>query len=196
MNQTIDLPSVELVQEYISKFDGDKELVIVEEVLSELFGKYPNNQELCDILIKAAALNSLYNTHIFAIVKMANHIHKNINNLDARLRSGSIELVDDIALLEVGNNKKRRNYSFASKYCHWHQPNIYPIYDSYVENIIWKYRKQDKNFMMFKRTELQQYERYKEIIDGFREHYRLTKFNYRQIDKFLWMYSKRPSEKK
>ena len=42
MNQTIDFPSAELAQEYIDKFDSNKELVMVEEVLSELFGKYPN----------------------------------------------------------------------------------------------------------------------------------------------------------
>ncbi len=187
MNKVIELPSIELVQKYINNFDCDKELIVADDVLSYLFGKYSTNQELGDILVKVKTLNSLYSTNIYATRKMANSILE--KNIDVELQSGSLELVDDIALTEIGNNKKRRNYSFASKYCHWHQPDKYPIYDNLVESILWAYHKHF-NFGSFKRDDLRQYSKYKEIIDNFKKDFGLTKFSYREIDKFLWVYAK------
>lgn len=186
MNKIVIHPSVAMVQKYISRFDNNQELTVVEDVLSELFGKYPNNQKLRDILIKATTLNSLYNTNIFAIVKMAKHILN--KNIDAKLREGSPELVDEIAHIEI-NGKIRNNYSFASKYCHWHQPEMYPIYDSYIDNLLWHYQKQDK-FLLFKQVELRQYPRYKKIIEIFKIHYGLSQFRSKELDKFLWGYGK------
>ena len=186
MNKIVIRPSVELVQKYISRFDNDQELTAVEDVMSELFGKYPSNQKLRDILIKATALNSLYNTNIYATVKLAKHILN--KNIDAKLRDGSPELVDEIAHVEI-NGKLRNNYSFASKYCHWHQPEMYPIYDNYVDNLLWRYQKQDK-FSVFKQTELRQYKRYKQILEDFKSHYGLSKFRSKDLDKFLWGYGK------
>jgi len=175
-----------LVQDYINKFDNDSELVAVENALSELFRRYPSNQSLPEILIKVATLNSLYATNIYATVKVANHILS--KNIDAKLQQKAPELVDEIALVTIGN-KTRRNYSFASKYCHWHQPEEYLIYDSYVERILWSHQNQE-SFMRFRRSELQIYPRYKEIIDGFRAHYELRQFSFRELDKFLWLYGK------
>jgi hypothetical protein len=179
-------PTPELVQEYINKFDNDSELIAVENALLELFRRYPSNQSLPEILIKVATLNSLYATNIYATVKVANHILN--KNIDAKLQQRSPELVDEIALVTIGN-KTRRNYSFASKYCHWHQPEEFLIYDSYVERILWSYQNQD-TFMMFRRSELQKYPRYKKIIEGFRAYYGLRQFNFRELDKFLWLYGK------
>jgi len=131
MNQIVDLPSIEMAQKYINEFDNDKELVTAEDVLSYLFFKYPTNQELGVILIKVQVLNTLYNTNIYAIRKVAKSILD--KNIDAKLQLGLPELVGEIAPIYLENSKKRRNYSFASKYCHWHRPETFPIYDNYVE---------------------------------------------------------------
>jgi hypothetical protein len=192
MNKKIIRPSVEIVQSYISKFNNDQELTVVEDVLAELFGKYPDNQIFRDILIKATTLNSLYNTNIYAIVKMAKHILN--KNIDAKLQDGSPELVGEIAHIEI-DGKIRNNYSFASKYCHWQQPEKYPIYDSYVDNLLWRYRKQDK-FIAFTQAELRQYPRYKQIIEDFKNHYGISQFKFRDLDKFLWGYGKEIIENK
>jgi len=193
VNRIIEYPSTDLIQEYIDKFDHDSEIVAVENTLSELFRIYPNNKVLPEILIKVVGINSLYSTNIYATVKVAHHILA--QNIDTRLQTGSLELVDEIALINI-NGKKRRNYSFASKYCHWHRPNIFPIYDSFVERLLWFYREND-NFMTFKRIELQQFSHYKEIIEGFRKFYKLTQFDFRNLDKFLWLYGKKhfPNQK-
>ncbi len=36
MSKEVEFPTVELVQKYIDKFDNDRDLVLVEDVLSEL----------------------------------------------------------------------------------------------------------------------------------------------------------------
>jgi len=83
----------------------------------------------------------------------------------------------------------RRNYSFATKYYSWHAPHIYPIYDSFVDQLLWAYQKQEK-FAAFKREELLVYTRYREILDKFLEHYALKQFGYKDLDKFLWLYGR------
>ena len=127
MKEELKRPSPELVRDYVSKFNQNSDLIVTEMVLSELFGKYSSNQNLRDILIKVTALNSLYNTNIYATIKVAEHILN--KNIDVKLQQGLPEVVDEIAEIEI-DGKIRRNFSFASKYCHWHQPEMYPIYDS------------------------------------------------------------------
>jgi hypothetical protein len=187
MDKKIDEPSPGLVQNYIDKFNFDRELDAVERALSEIFSLYPNNENLHGILIKVAGLNSLYSTNIYAVIKVALHILD--LDIDAKLHQGDLRLIDDVAWLTIGN-KRRRNYSFASKYCHWHQPQLYPIYDSYVERLLWEYHK-IYGFMEFKRTELQQYSCYKEAIEAFRKFFNLEKFGFKELDKFLWLYGRR-----
>jgi hypothetical protein len=178
---------------YVNEFDSDKELVATEDALAYLFKNYPNNQELRYILIKVTALDSLYNTNLRmggknAIVKVANHI-LGIKDIDAKLQRGSPELVDEIALIEI-DGKTRNSLSFASKYCHWHHPDFYPIYDSYVDQLLWAYHNQF-GFMEFKQAELRKYPRYKEIIEKFRTDYKLAQLSFKELDKFLWGYSKK-----
>ncbi|HLA86931.1 MAG TPA: hypothetical protein VJL10_02815 [Anaerolineales bacterium] len=186
MSKVVEIPTVELVQKYINKFNDDNELVLVENVLSELFEKYPDNHNLRDVLIKAAALNSLYSTNIYAIVRMAEHIVK--EHIDIELQKGTSEVVEKIARIAI-KGKIRNNYSFASKYCHWHQPEMYPIYDSYVDQLLWAYHNQH-NFMEFKQIDLRHYPRYKEVIEAFRKHYSLSQFSFKELDKFLWIYGR------
>jgi len=154
MNKKVLYPSVEVVQNYINKFNGNQELTVVEDVVAE---------------------------------------HISSRNIDAKLRDRSLELVGEIAHIEI-NGKLRNNYSFASKYCHWHQPEKYPIYDSYADNLLWRNRKQDK-FIAFTQAELLQYPRIKQIIEDFKNHYGLSQFSFNDLDKFLWGYGKEVAEK-
>jgi hypothetical protein len=54
--------------------------------------------------------------------------------IDVRLNTGDVTLVEDIQYVAIGNTKKNF-YSFASKYCSHHNPLDYPIYDSYVDEV-------------------------------------------------------------
>jgi hypothetical protein len=78
----------------------------------------------------------------------------------------------------------RNNFSFASKYCHWHNPTAYPIYDGNVEACLWFYRKQD-GFATFARDGYS-YPEFVRRVNAFRDFYGLTSFTYKQLDKLLW----------
>jgi hypothetical protein len=136
--------------------------------------------------VKVAVLNSLYSTNIFALYPVAAHIHH--LQIDNALAQQSLTVVDAIARIDL-NGKRRRNYSFATKYCHWHLPEVYPIYDSYVERLLWAYQQQDR-FATFQREAMQDYAQYKATHEQFRQYYHLTAFTVKQVDKFLWRYGK------
>jgi hypothetical protein len=88
-------------------------------------------------LIKAAAVNQLYGTNVFAITRMAQHIvivmqHRGGTPVD-------LSLVEDIATLRdsVEEAKPRRHLSFASKFAHFFiSDTLFPIYDSYAAMIL------------------------------------------------------------
>lgn len=177
-------PTLELARWYITRFEDDE--AFADRALSKLFAIYPNNNQREDILLKVAALNSLYHTNVFAVDKMAKHIFGLL--IDSKLENCSIDVVNEIAFLEI-DGKTRRHYSFATKYCSWHKPEIYPIYDRYLEQLLWAYQKADR-FASFERPELQNYATYKSVVENFRTHYGLSEFGFKRLDEFLWLYGK------
>ena len=53
------------------------------------------------------------------------------------------------------------------------------------------YQKQDTfNLIDFSDNNLKNYSEFKEILNNFKNHYRLKNLSFRQIDKFLWLYGK------
>jgi hypothetical protein len=181
--QRLDRPTPDLVNQYIDQFDrGDPALT--DRSLARLVAAFPDNRDESAVLLKATTINSLYATNIYAIFQVARRICA--LGIDPKLAQGSLEVIDEIAVITL-KSKVKRNYSFASKYCSVHRPDVYPIYDSYVDQLLWVYRQQDQ-FARFKRSELRRYPRYKEIIERFRTHYGLNQFNFKELDKFLWLY--------
>lgn len=122
----LERPSPSLVQRYIIGLQNNQFFISAEEGLKELFGTYPRNDLLSTVLLKVAALNSLYSTNIYAVFDVARHIRQ--LNIDSQLQQNDLSLIDKIAVVTIGE-KTRRNYSFATKYCSWHKPDIFPIYD-------------------------------------------------------------------
>lgn len=178
-------PTPDLIVSYVTRFE-QKGFSIADKAISKLFQAFPHNQKIEDVWLKVVALNSLYNTNIYATYDVAKRVCE--LNIDAQLEQRSPEVVNQIASVKI-RGKARRNYSFASKYCSWHVPDAYPIYDSFVERLIWAYEKQDR-FAQFRRADLQDYPRYKETIESFRNFYGLTQFDFKKLDKFLWLYGK------
>lgn len=191
MNAHIPLeqPTPQLIEEYSRKFSEYSGGF--DEALEQLLRTFPRNESLTDILLKAVAINSLYATNIYDISRVAQRIH--VLRIDRRLQVGDLALVEDIARVEMSGGKARRNYSFATKYCAWHKPDIYPIYDYYVDLLLWLYAKQNSFFGAdgFRHAELfEQYPTFVRVISTFKDYYSLKQFSLRQIDKFLWLYGK------
>lgn len=181
------VPSPKEVIEYEQKWSTLVDYVNQENALNRLFFTLcPSNKDMSDILIKCSSLNDFYSTNIFKVHNVAKHFLN--QNIDERLAMGDLNLVMDLANIEI-NGKKFFFYSFATKYCSHHRPDNYPIYDSYVNKLLKYFRNRD-GFMAFKETNLKEYSSYYDIIQSFKSFYGLQAFSVKQIDKYLWQLGK------
>lgn len=146
----------------------------------------PHNQDIRDILLKAAVLNDFYSTNLFSIYPVAEHILA--LDIDQRLRAGDPSLVEDLKTV-VGNGKARRLYPFATKYCSHHQSERFPIYDYYVAAALRCFRDRDA-FTSFRNKELEDYRRFQEVLQAFRDRYGLREFSWKELDRYLWQVGK------
>lgn len=187
LNTIVPKPSKEQVNLYLNKWDNLENYSLQENSLDKLFFELcPNNTSLPDILIKCSCLNDFYSTNIYSIYDVGKHIYE--LNIDSRLYQGDLNLVNDIANVTI-KNKQKKFYSFASKYCSHHFPDIYPIYDSYVEKVLIYFNKIDK-FSFFKKQDLKDYTRFKSVILDFKEFYKLDEYTIKQIDRYIWQLGK------
>lgn len=180
-------PSVSEVKKYLAEWDKLENYVLQERSLDKLFvDTIPENKCIEDILIKASTLNDFYSTNIYSIFPVAKHILE--LDIDERLHTGDMALVDDIATITI-SNKKRYLYSFASKYCSHHYKDFYPIYDSYVEKVLVYFRKVDR-FASFTTNDLKDYCVFKATLNEFADYYGLTEFGLKDLDRYLWQLGK------
>ena len=184
-------PTIDEVKNYLKSWKENEDANDKELALNKLFYELcPENKDIRDILIKCSTLNDFYSTNIFDIHSVAKHILE--LRIDERLKAGDLNLVKDIAKVEVGNPPKERNfYSFATKYCSHHQPDKYAIYDSYVEKILMDFKKRGDKFSNFKLDDLKKYDRYMQVIYDFRNHYGLGQFTIKELDQYLWQLGKK-----
>lgn len=184
-------PSIKEVEWFLNNWQNLPNYSNQEKALDKLFMdlcKFNDNIE--DILIKCSTLNDFYSTNIYDVYSVAQHLFK-IDRIDERLKNGDPLLIKDIAKVKVGKAKTERTfYSFATKYCSFHQPTLFPIYDSYVEKVLWELKNRVE-FSVFKLSELKDYPKFKKVVDDFRNHYGLTEFNYKELDQYLWQLGKK-----
>ena len=186
MKTVLRRPTVDLVTKACNEFD--KQNLIIERALEELFNQFPGNSDLSHILLKVVALNRLYSTQILAVMDVTQHIHRNAQDMDSALAAGSPQIVNKIARVTVSvSGKERNNFSFATKYCSWHNPEAYPVWDYCVDRYLWTLQKQDHFAPFLKRNaDLWDYPKFCEVIIAFRDFYGLDSFTFRDTDKFFW----------
>lgn len=184
-------PTNKLLEKYIDKFNNDERYYPADKAIVILFDAFPENKALEHILLKISVINDLYSTNILGTFNMAKHIQQLA--IDERIRKGDPLLVNEISsghgIISKKNNKEICFYSFATKYCNWHNRNNYAIYDSFVHKVLMAYKRKD-NFSNFKEADLKSFIKFKQIILDFKTFYRLTEHDLKQIDKFLWIYGK------
>lgn len=185
MNEELRKPTPELLKEACKEF-GDQNSAI-EEALGLLFNQYRTNTVLPEVLLKVVALNGLYSTQIWAVGDVADHIQQHAEEIDSALASGSPEIVHMIAKVKItATGKERNNYSFATKYCSWHRPEKYPIWDSRVHRYLLHLQKRQTFAASFKADDLWNYPKFRQVVIDFRNAYGLNEFSFKQTDKFLW----------
>ncbi|MFH0936889.1 MAG: hypothetical protein V1808_01190 [Candidatus Daviesbacteria bacterium] len=187
-------PSQKEVEYYLKLWDSLENYTLQESSLKKLFTKtYPFNKDLDDVLIKVCALNDFYSTNIFSPFTVAKHIVK--LGIDKNLVQNDLTIVNKIAKVEMNGGKIKNFYSFATKYCSHHKPTVYPIYDSYVDQLLMYFKKTD-NFDDFSKEDLKVYQHFRRILENFRKYYELEVFDLKQIDQYLWQVGKEYFPKK
>jgi hypothetical protein len=183
MMSRLPFPTIGLVKAEGDKFDRESRLV--EEALGQLWAHFPRNTETSHVLLKVLVLNKLYSARVndndveplaYHIVGLANE-----HSLDQLLDHGSL---DAVSLIATCPNLKEY-LSFASKFCSWHNPMAYPIYDSNVRECLWSYKKKDA-FAEFQKQDLYYYKKLVEIVIKFRRYYELESRTFIQLDEFMW----------
>ena len=187
-NIKIQYPSSKEIEYYMRKWDSQENYVHQEKALDKLFFKLcPENKDINDVLLKTVALNDCYSTQIFSVYTVANHIIT-ISNIDKRIKDGDETLVEEIQTVTI-NGKEKNFYSFATKYCSHHNPSAFPIYDSYVSDMLYFFSKRD-NFFKFTKVSLRNYRIFKKTISSFMNFYSLNQYSVKDIDKYLWQIGK------
>ena len=183
------LAEAKMVNQLHWSYPGMQVYAEQEKVIHQLFRKVWafQNTQLDVVRSKVGILNVCYSTHIAAITKMAQGICA-LPNVDARLQSGDITLVTDIANIIPG----RHNISFASKYCACHNPKAFPIYDNFVSTTLAKIIAKGNlkgscgTWTNVHKQMQHDYASYKEVYDAFMTQYKLKSLTYRQVDWYIW----------
>jgi hypothetical protein len=175
-------PTLELARNAISQYDSSPGTALPDGALRRLFSQHPTNTEYEQVLPKVATLNAVYSTNIYGVSEVAQHICR--STLDELLSMESLDAVGAIDRITFGR-KTRSTYSFATKYCSFHNPRTFPIFDSYVAESLIEYNRQSR-FMKFTRRNLRIYREFVAILIRFRETYKLEALSLRDLDKFLW----------
>ncbi len=195
------------------KIGEQKDIKLQEDLLAELFQENTitkENKNLDIILMKVTMLNSFYSTMIKNkdLVAVARYIE--CLGMDERLAQygdkPNIKLIHELAygIKDFADDEINNIYSFASKYCAWHEPDLYPIVDSYTKGVLYKINKElnlwktipHNNSDGFKRIThdaLNHYDVYYDLYMGVlsyvKEEYKLT-LSLKQLDIFLYEYGK------
>ncbi len=184
------IPTKEEILKAIEEWsESDKQQDIA---LTKLFTEImPKNDNLNEVLIKVASLNAFYSTQINnnELYEVAKQITL-IKDIDRRLISGDLTIVNEITY----NGATKKIYSFATKYCSFHNPKVYPIYDSAVDKMLWNFQKMGK-MKSFKHKDLNEhsenrYEIFCDIIADFINTYNLGDLSIKQVDQYLWITGK------
>ena len=170
------IPNLDDAIPFYKELEGNPKDSALKKLFTQLC---PYNTNLDDIMIKCSALNDFYSTNIFEVTHIAKHIL--VKDIDARLSVGDPSLVEEIGKIP----EMKYFYSFATKYCAFHQPHLYNIYDSHVHNILMHFSKRDK-YAHHTYQSLRDYLCFKEAICQFQKHYHLESLNAWELDKYLW----------
>ena len=183
---------------YLKKWNSSKEYVAHENALNYLFFRRGDdflNQD--DLLIKCSVLNDFYGTNIYEVYHVVKH-YLTIHDLAERLSQTPNEqndLVAELRYVPVPKSQKslRKSdtidyYSFATKFCSHHTPELFPIDDSYVDRVLREFR--NHKVMTFRNNDLLNYGKFVRIIKEFQRIYGLEKYTVKEIDMYLWQLGK------
>jgi len=151
----------------------------------EYFAKNPKNDNKDEIRLKISAINNHEINDNDALEAMTEHIVK--LNIDKRLTANDLNIVEDIANITV-KGKQMRLLNFASVYCNYHKPDVYPIYGKGEHREIARRYIKEQNLNV-NPDQLDRYLVMKQVLDDIIKRFLGDKeINYLEARKFGWLY--------
>lgn len=174
-----------------------------EQLVIEIFNKYKRNtdEDEKSVLLKICVLDNLYSTNLKkfggkhdGIYEVTKHIVK--LNIDNELQNRSLDIIDKISIFKNSEGKETKIYSFATKYCFFHNPEFYIIYDRFVADSLLDLNK-EYNFYNHEisKDKLKCYRTFHEIFKQFKSLEGLKNFSNRELDNFLWITGREKAQK-
>lgn len=157
----------------------------VYEAAIQLTSGFFKNDDFKNIFVKVVFINGAFKTNIIDTSGFAKQLSK-IKDFDVRLKKGDKNLINEIEKYKSPKTaKSRNNYSFATKFCHCHYPEIYSINDKYVRNSLFEFNKHFK-FSSFTKKDLFDYNKFTNILSDFKEKLCGNDVDLATLDRFLW----------
>lgn len=171
-----------------------------EQVLIDtFFKKYPNNTDKLIVSAKVSIIDTTNSTNLarykskISLCEVVDII-TGINDFDARLKKGDVTLVEEIA--RTAKEKYGINlFSFASKYCCYHNVHVYgrddfSIFDNVVKEHLKDYNTKNRSVSAYRVERWREQINYKEFNDyigQLLDDYKITLPNRRRaFDYHLW----------
>lgn len=167
------------------------------KIIHDCFNKYPENKDLNIIAMKIALIDVTNSTQLskhkskISLFELANFIN-NIPSFDLRIEQGDPELVSIIAK----NNGSINLFSFASKYCCYHNVEIYKkddysIFDSFVKSTLPFYCSKITEHKIETWRKTYDYLSFNNCIEMLLNQNNINvDFRRRKFDRFLWYQNK------
>lgn len=180
-------PTNEAIDHCLAEFHELEKYQLHEAALALLYGELcPGHEDLPAVLLKVSALNDFYSTNIYDTHAVAKHI---VQAKPARdIEEGNPGIVNALSSVVIGG-KPRSCYSFATKYCSHHNPQAFPIFDSFVQKMLTHFRRKHQ-LISFKNNDLRDYPKFVAIVEQFQQVYGLGARSLREVDIYLWLAGK------
>lgn len=166
--------TIENIRSYHKKVEESSNYGKELELIRDIFRKndFAKTNDINNIALKVCLIDATNSTNLnrykskLSIYDIAKHI-QNIKNFDARVAKGDLKLVKEIA-----NTGKINLFSFATKYCCYHNTIIYDrddyfIYDSLIQEHFPEYNPNITSNQINNFREQMQYEEYHKCLDSF-----------------------------
>lgn len=163
------------------------------EMITRCFQKFPLNTDPDVVAMKVGLIDITNSTHLsqhkskISMVELSDII-ASIPDIDARIKAGDPEVVNRIAR----SNGKINLFSFASKYCCYHNRNLYgrddySILDTVLKEYLPRYFEDVSRGQIQKWQDTFNYKAYNDYITGKLDELGITvDFRRRKFDLFVW----------
>ena len=177
-----------IVRRYLDIYQPAERFFKSDKATLDYFNKNPLNEDPAEILIKVRAIaHDRLDEWMNDRQSITDHIAA--LHIDEALRQGSPSVVKDIAHLKLRGHDYFQ-YSFATRYCNWHNRAAYPIYDLCARKLLsyyWREVQQqplsDEDFLI--------YPQFKSRMMTFRDQLGMRDYNFKELDTFIWVYGDR-----